>query len=47
MSRIVNQDLGQPIDLLHHSINLAVLRTANRGVRQRPREEMAGRLQGL
>ena len=47
MGRIVNQDLGQSIDLLHHSVDLAVLRAANRNVRQRPREEMAGRPQGL
>jgi hypothetical protein len=42
MGPISDQDLGEYIDLLHHAVDLAVFRTADRDVGQRPREEMAG-----
>jgi hypothetical protein len=44
---ILDQDLGKSIDLLHHAVDLSVLLAADRDVGQRPREEMAGRSQGL
>ena len=46
MADVANQDLGQSIDLLHHMIDLAVFRAADRDVGQRPREEVAGWPQG-
>jgi hypothetical protein len=44
---IAYQDVGEPVDLLHHAIDLAVFRAADRDVGQHPREEMAGRTEGL
>jgi hypothetical protein len=44
---IARQDPGQPIDLLHHPIDLSVPRAADRHVGQRLGEKMPGRAQGL
>ena len=45
MRLIADQDLCQPIDFLHHAVDLAVFQAIDRDVRQRPREEVAGRTQ--
>jgi hypothetical protein len=47
MHRIVYEDFGQSINLLHHSVNLAVFRTTDRDIGQGPSEEVARRSQGL
>src|SRR5690349_12394024 len=47
VSSIADQDLSQVVDLLHHTIDLAVFRAADRDVRQRPREKVTGRAQGF
>ena len=43
MSFVSEQDRGQLIDLLHHAVDLVVCGTADRDVRQCPREDVAGR----
>jgi hypothetical protein len=37
---ITDQDLSEPVDLFHHTVDLSVLLAADRDVGQRSREEM-------
>jgi hypothetical protein len=44
---IADQDLGEPVDLLHNAVDRSVLLATDRDVGQRSREQMAGRPQRL